>query len=245
VRGTPWLGSRRGVVITSRSDRVPLLSRRHTLAEKQNGTSDRPTDRATDPSPFSLLSPFLSPHRPCLFLSFSSLSPRDFYLDEIFSRNCQRAARRAPRAESNARNVAVRIIRVIDMRKSREERKKKRPPSLPPSLPTRWGRRKNCAGRVGEWSTHLFQSSRGTRDSIREINDRRIGTILCRAPSGYETKPRFLSFRFEERRTRKGDPVLASGPQKRLGVPLIYERDPASILVYLWDKIDRRIINDT
>lgn len=43
ARGTPWLGSRRGVVITSRSDRVPLLSRRHTPAEKQNGTSDRPT----------------------------------------------------------------------------------------------------------------------------------------------------------------------------------------------------------
>lgn len=83
MRGTPWLGSRRGVVITSRSDRVPLLSRRHTLAEKQNGTSDRPTDRPrarpTD-RPFSLLSLIFSPlvHPPGsrLFLSFSSLASR-------------------------------------------------------------------------------------------------------------------------------------------------------------------------
>lgn len=60
VRGTPWLGSRRGVVITSRSDRVPLLSRRHTPAEKQNGTdSCRPTDRPTLPP--------LLPHPPPSF----------------------------------------------------------------------------------------------------------------------------------------------------------------------------------
>lgn len=51
VRDTPWLGGRRGVVITSRSDRVPLLSRRHTPPEKQNGTSDRPTLPAPTTTP--------------------------------------------------------------------------------------------------------------------------------------------------------------------------------------------------
>jgi len=74
VRGTLWLGSRRGVVITSRSDRVPLLSRRHTPAEKQNGTSDRPTDRPTNrPFPLSfliILLPLARPPGPRPFLLF-------------------------------------------------------------------------------------------------------------------------------------------------------------------------------
>ena len=99
VRGTPWLGSRRGVVITSRSDRVPLLSRRHTLAEKQNGTSDRPTDRPTLlPSPFSLLSllslifsplahPLSLPPVPHPFLSFSPLTLR-FLFDFLVIWTC-------------------------------------------------------------------------------------------------------------------------------------------------------------
>lgn len=218
MRGTPWLGSRRGVVITSRSDRVPLLSRRHTLAEKQNGTSDRPTDR-----PFSLLSLILSslahPPSPGLFLSahlpFSGRFSRDFDLDEIFLRNCRHVTeQREKRGCLNYKSHRH--------LKNKEERKRKG-----------WRKNGGMRGRIvrEESSTHLFQSSRGTRDSIREINDRRIGTILCRAPSGYETEPRFPSFRFEERRTRKGDSVSASGPQKRLGVPLIYERDSAPISV--------------
>lgn len=77
---SPRLGSRRGVVITSRSDRVPLLSRRHTPAEKQNGTSDRPTDRPTLPPSFPL------PLSKSPSLSLVSFSGRDFDLEEPSTR---------------------------------------------------------------------------------------------------------------------------------------------------------------
>lgn len=140
MRGTPWLGSRRGVVITSRSDRVPLLSRRHTLAEKQNGTSDRPTD----PSPFS--PSFFPPSRapspdPVSFsrsllahLALSARVSRNFDLDEIFSRNCRHVAeQREKRGRSNYKSHRH--------PKSQEERKRK-------GRRKNGGMRKNYAGRV-------------------------------------------------------------------------------------------------
>lgn len=153
-----------------------------------------PTDRAT------LLPSLPHPFPSCAPSGAPSLSPVLFALTSRFlvgslaiSTSMKYSQETVDTSPGNARNVAARIIRVIDIRKATERGKEK-------------NGGKNYAG---ESSTHLFQSSRGTRDSIREINDRRIGTILCRAPSGYETEPRFPSFRFEERRTRKGDPVSA------------------------------------
>lgn len=139
MRGTPWLGSRRGVVITSRSDRVPLLSRRHTLAEKQNGTSDRPTD----PSPFSPSSfPLLHTLRaPGLFLSFSPLTSHFLVGSPAISISMKYSQETVDTSPSNARNVAARIIRVIDIRKAKMREKGN-------AEERNGGMRKNYAGRV-------------------------------------------------------------------------------------------------
>lgn len=133
-------------MITSRSDRVPLLSRRHTPAEKQNGTSDRPTDRPTL-LPLLPLSSLSSP-RPSSLRLFLSRSPAAI----LTSRNRRRVAeQREKRGRADYKSHR--------RRRSRKERKRKG----------------GTRGR-GESSTHLFQSSRGTRDSIREINDRTRGS---------------------------------------------------------------------
>lgn len=135
-------------MITSRSDRVPLLSRRHTPAEKQNGTSDRPTDRPT-----------LSPSLPLPSSLFqTSVSFSRFVLRPRF-----RPRGTVDASPSNARNAAARIIRAIDVGEAEKREREK-------------ARERTAGGGRGESSTHLFQSSRGTRDSIREINDRTRGS---------------------------------------------------------------------
>lgn len=115
VRGTPWLGSRRGVVITSRSDRVPLLSRRHTPAEKQNGTSDRPTL----PTDHPLTSP-------CHFILSTS---HDFDLDELFSPLVDSLSKLArfplsTMGGQRRRGVNAKSRKVYQLRKSHQGRKK-------------------------------------------------------------------------------------------------------------------------
>lgn len=202
----PWLGSsRRGVVITSRSDRVPLLSRRHTPAEKQNGTSDRPTDRPTetDPSTFACLTLLhfrQSARYPGPRFSFSLLtlcSLREFSRDlDLTKYSRPRNCRHVARATSS-------YIATIDVVKAADREKEKRP-----------GRRSR-ARRV-EY-TYLFQSSRGTRDSIREINDRtrESGRSSPERPRATRRNPVYPSFRFEERRTRKGELPSRRANRKR------------------------------
>lgn len=115
MRGTPWLGSRRGVVITSRSDRVPLLSRRHTPAEKQNGTSDRPTL----PTDHPLASP-------CHFILSTS---HDFDLGELFSPLVDSLSKLArfllsTMGGQRRRGVNAKSRKVYQVRKSHQGRKK-------------------------------------------------------------------------------------------------------------------------
>lgn len=128
--------------------------------------TDRPTLLPSLPQPFTLRAPSLSL---VLYarLAFSPRVSRNFDLDEIFSRNCRHVAeQREKRGRSNYKSHRH--------PKSQGGRGKKAEERI-----AGWGRITR-----GESSNHLFQSSRGTRDSIREINDCRIGTILRRAPSG-------------------------------------------------------------
>ncbi|KYQ58133.1 hypothetical protein ALC60_02865 [Trachymyrmex zeteki] len=69
------------------------------------------------------------------------------------------------------------------------------------------------------------------------------GRSSAKRPRARETKLRFPSFRLEERRTRKGDPVSASGPQKRLEVPLIYERIATRRYPLNFFPLHHRIVN--
>lgn len=213
MRGTPWLGSRRGVVITSRSDRVPLLSRRHTLAEKQNGTSDRPSDPSPfSPSSFPLLRTLRGPVSVSRslrsHLAFSRRVSRNFDLDEIFSRNCRHVAgQREKRGRSNYKSH--RHPKSHGERKRKERREELRGESRVPTFSNRLEALEIRFGRlmIGGSGRSSAERPRATRrNPVSRPSDSRNGGHGKEIPSRRE-----------------------SGPQKRLGVLLIYERDPASI----------------
>lgn len=138
ARGTPRLGSRRGVVITSRSDRVPLLSRRHTPAEKQNGTSDRPTDRPT------LLPSLPFPPSEPSSLSLVSFSGRDFDLEEPSTRRrATRETRSRGLQEPSTSEKPKREKEKRPEKERREEAGESRVPTFsnrPEALEIRFGR---------------------------------------------------------------------------------------------------------
>lgn len=200
-------------MITSRSDRVPLLSRRHTPPEKQNGTSDRPTLPApttTPPPPPPLLrlpasSLSTQPHdfvhlHPQLFspvfasLCFSTLSTRENALEKL-----------VVAYRGFVRGFVVRVLTKKKKGKSGE----------------RIGREKKRGARDRARTLpriHLFQSSRGARDSIREINDRerrRSGRSCSRGEPFLERPPgdqkaRLLSRVRERKRERTRDTEILS-----------------------------------
>lgn len=172
-----------------------------------------PTDRPTD-RPFSLHSLFPpSPpvQNPRLFLS--AFSGRDFDLEKPSNAS-----------PSNARNAAARIIRAIDVGEKPKREKEKRPEK------ERWDE----AGLRGDSRVPTFSN----RPEALEI---RFGRLMIGPEDRDDPLPSALGPRNgtpfpvlpirgtkdTERRSRLGE----SEPQKRLGVPLIYERDPAPISV--------------
>lgn len=187
MRGTPWLGGRRGVVITSRSDRVPLLSRRHTPPEKQNGTSDRPTLPAPTTTPLSLPLCFAFPLHPSRHShTISSTSTPNFSLP-FSPLSVSRLSTRENALEKLV--VAYRgfvrgfVVRVLTKKKKKGKSGE------------RIGREKKRGARDRARTLpriHFFQSSRSARDSIREINDRerrRSGRSCSRGESFLERPP--------------------------------------------------------
>lgn len=182
-------------MITSRSDRVPLLSRRHTPPEKQNGTSDRPTLPApTTTPPLCFAFPF---HPSRHSRTISSTSTPNFSLP----------FRRLSLYFSTLWPYARERSQVLTKKKCRKKRKERR--------------EKKGGARQGKdiaACIHHFQSSRGARDSIREINDRdrRIRTIFFerrafpRAAPGRSERDLSLS-RPPRERTRDTEILSRSG----------------------------------
>lgn len=113
-------------MITSRSDRVPLLSHRHTPAEKQNGTSDRPTlstDPYVPPSPEFRLA--ISPY------DFTISTPTNFSLLESnlrpdFHRDGNVFTRTVNTAEGTGVQCTAGFIRITGTEKVEQEARKSR-----------------------------------------------------------------------------------------------------------------------
>lgn len=199
-------------MITSRSDRVPLLSRRHTPPEKQNGTSDRPTLPAPTTTP--------PPPPPLLRLPASSLStqPHDFVhlhpqlFSPVFASLCFSTL--YSRERFGKACCCVPWLCPWLCRQGAYKKKKKKNGE-------RIGREKKRGARDRARTLpriHLFQSSRGARDSIREINDRerrRSGRSCSRGEPFLERPPgdqkaRFLSRVRERKRERTRDTEILS-----------------------------------
>lgn len=199
-------------MITSRSDRVPLLSRRHTPPEKQNGTSDRPTLPAPTTTPLPLPLCFAFPLHPSRHShTISSTSTPNFSLP-FSPLSVSRLSTRENALEKLV--VAYRgfvrgfVVRVLTKKKKGKSGE-------------RIGREKKKGARDRARTLpriHLFQSSRGARDSIREINDRerrRSGRSCSRGEPFLERPPgdqkaRLLSRVRERKRERTRDTEILS-----------------------------------